>query len=941
MDSASLKNRDLGSKTFVQELGHTRDVGKLNIGTGRYFETFHLERRALHQSTRVLAWEEGKQTICSTHVRDVAVRTIMEGEKCVQYKSTANLNINILDLGTPCPFYAKGNCVFSERCNFIHGLEEVDETTLVEAETSRPKIDEDMVEDPPKTKMPTSRHKGREDSTRMSDLLRELKGVIGEEASAKAEEDFNEQFTSADPKTPPGLEAFAMQTGHPSPVPSRLGPPDDATPAIEEHPAPVHRQDEPVHYASGLLSPVALPDLHLRSFSRDYLDDEQDSEASFATWATPHPLALSPPRSPARTSTFDLLSSPFGSPSSRIMSPNLAAFLNRIHPLSPTPSNNAIDHLHHDSPGLNLNDLDSPESHQYMTETVQPASRLLDDEDEDEAHVFGRVVRDNHAQEVPTALWDSPESLSHATQPITPTAQAVNDDNERIGRANATQAHANTHWDKRHVNSQHHPPTDDIRTASADFSDEEPSEGAIRGVGDQDDSLVLWDINVLDSPDSHGHATGNAPATSQILNDEDEIRDFDVVGDAQSQEGSTSRWSSNDATPYYPRHVVEPFQLSGDMEDEDEARVFGHIIRDDQAVVATPESRRNTTEMSRDLNDDNDDEERASERAARDAEAGKGPVSQWRFSDTTTGVVQPAYMDVDDMDDEVDVRDEDEEQVFVRVAREADVQEGPTARWDSINQDTALFMGSMTSEEIEAALNRTRPTEYLKSPEQQFDANEIFTSSPTPPPTNIEELEDEEDDAFTEYSPTAQLAYLDDTTAIVAQDDTLYGIYDVYSDMDPDDVANRSDIGSSDSSPPQGFIEPPPLMTPQSTLRRSVVFTPPPRSGVRTSMDSIASRNSNSGTSSPALQPWQSPFTIQMQRPESIRLPLRPPSLHGGSHKSSADDTPLSTPASSNVSQASRPASPAEFPSSSKVPFGFRKSFTLVRGYLVNLVHKI
>jgi hypothetical protein len=87
--------------------------------------------------------------------------------------------------------------------------------------------------------------------------------------------------------------------------------------------------DPSPHASVGLLSPIELSTLNLGPFR---LDDNviENTNSSYAdTWKPPNPLLPSPPHSPSVSSTFDLLSSPFGIFSSRVVSPYLGAFLGR------------------------------------------------------------------------------------------------------------------------------------------------------------------------------------------------------------------------------------------------------------------------------------------------------------------------------------------------------------------------------------------------------------------------------------------------------------------------------------------------------------------------------------------------------------------------------------------------------------------------------------
>ena len=123
-------------------------------------------------------------------------------------------------------------------------------------------------------------------------------------------------------------------------IPVSSHPESDAQPSsVEVTPSePV----EPSPYVSvGLLSPIELSNLHLGPFRLDdnvVTEDAHSFDSGYAdTWKPPNPLLPSPPRSPSISSTFDLLSSPFGTHSSRVLSPYLAPFLARS-PMSPARS---------------------------------------------------------------------------------------------------------------------------------------------------------------------------------------------------------------------------------------------------------------------------------------------------------------------------------------------------------------------------------------------------------------------------------------------------------------------------------------------------------------------------------------------------------------------------------------------------------------------------
>ena len=123
-------------------------------------------------------------------------------------------------------------------------------------------------------------------------------------------------------------------------------------------------QSEPVdpspHVSIGLLSPIELSTLNLGPLRLDdnvVTEDDNSFDSGYAdTWKPPNPLLSSPPHSPPIGSTFDLLSSPFGTLSSRIASPYLGAFLAR----SPVSSARTISAIIDDVPSLDLG-LGSPE----------------------------------------------------------------------------------------------------------------------------------------------------------------------------------------------------------------------------------------------------------------------------------------------------------------------------------------------------------------------------------------------------------------------------------------------------------------------------------------------------------------------------------------------------------------------------------------------------
>ncbi|KII88160.1 hypothetical protein PLICRDRAFT_614127 [Plicaturopsis crispa FD-325 SS-3] len=116
-------------------------------------------------------------------------------------------------------------------------------------------------------------------------------------------------------------------------------PVDTVHPVLE--PIAEHGPSSPVgneHAYAEFLSPVEMSPAPLRNFSRDYCESglrrEDSIDSGYAdSWTGPTPFRMSPPtQNPHRSSTFDLLASPFGSPAVRILSPRLGAFHVQSHP---------------------------------------------------------------------------------------------------------------------------------------------------------------------------------------------------------------------------------------------------------------------------------------------------------------------------------------------------------------------------------------------------------------------------------------------------------------------------------------------------------------------------------------------------------------------------------------------------------------------------------
>ena len=216
-------------------------------------------------------------------------------------------------------------------------------------------------------------------------------------------------------------------------VPISSHPGSDAQPSYFEV-TPSVPVDPSSRASIGLLSPIELSTLNLGPLRLDdnvVTEDGNSFDSGYAdTWKPPNPLLSSPPRSPSISSTFDLLSSPFGSHSSRIVSPYLGAFLARS-PVSPARTISAmLDEVPPLDLGLgspeenasppsvgNLDDISYTSSHSSSNDQDSANvsdSRVEDIEDEnlDESHLLGH---DSYYASIwdpesgPTALFVGPD----------------------------------------------------------------------------------------------------------------------------------------------------------------------------------------------------------------------------------------------------------------------------------------------------------------------------------------------------------------------------------------------------------------------------------------------------------------------------------------------------------------------------------------------------
>jgi hypothetical protein len=250
-------------------------------------------------------------------------------------------------------------------------------------------------------------------SPRMSDLLFALRDVIGDDPDdplggttfindSNASRESNS--TSAASLHSHEDETTVGDSGSPAMDAVNTTPADNATLCVppESHSSRNSSPDTehlPVYHTestdtSDLLSPVILSQLNLTAFAQfDSTSSSKDGDSidsGYAdSWTAPQPFAKTPPRSPLY-STFDLLSSPFGPPSSRVLSPRLSAFITRP-PASPfgtslsavdDPADLSLDSPEKESDGADVAD-DSPRSPSGVLET---SGNPIADEDVERDH---------------------------------------------------------------------------------------------------------------------------------------------------------------------------------------------------------------------------------------------------------------------------------------------------------------------------------------------------------------------------------------------------------------------------------------------------------------------------------------------------------------------------------------------------------------------------
>jgi len=272
----------------------------------------------------------------------------------------------------PCPFYSQGRCLFSDSCSFLHEVKIKAPKTSVHVPSSVPPENADSnpaehIGSVPRPESPISPNR----SPRMTSLLLALEGVIGDDGlgagtageaiawTIKVPPHFVDHGDPGDHlTTDPEDDAVQIPTAQSSPrVTYSLPMPAEAP---EDLPVPL---DHPLETTTSAVD-TSLDSIHPRSpnpttwgshvFSpqpsdKPSRDDSIDSGYAELRASTPPPLSLSTSLSQWRPSTLDLLSSPFGSPTTRafpppqsrlgaLISPRFGSFPSSVSERAPSPT---------------------------------------------------------------------------------------------------------------------------------------------------------------------------------------------------------------------------------------------------------------------------------------------------------------------------------------------------------------------------------------------------------------------------------------------------------------------------------------------------------------------------------------------------------------------------------------------------------------------------
>ena len=262
----------------------------------------------------------------------------------------------------PCPFYSQGRCLFSDSCSFLHQVKVKVPKSSIHLPSSAATENEDCTS--PRSVSSSGPPTSPRRSPRITGLLLALKGVISgddteygttdEETPSPVmdQENPEEGLTthSDDAPAPPRpqssqevYEDFRVPIGASADLPIPIIPPDhppeSTTGAVDKSLDRSHQHSpDPTTRGSSIFSLQA---------AKPSRDDSIDSGYAEVRASTPPLLTLSTPQPQWSHSTLNLLSSPFGSPTSRafpqarlsvLISPRFGSFPSSVSERAPSPT---------------------------------------------------------------------------------------------------------------------------------------------------------------------------------------------------------------------------------------------------------------------------------------------------------------------------------------------------------------------------------------------------------------------------------------------------------------------------------------------------------------------------------------------------------------------------------------------------------------------------
>ncbi|KAH9005023.1 hypothetical protein EDB86DRAFT_1705708 [Lactarius hatsudake] len=272
----------------------------------------------------------------------------------------------------PCPFYSQGRCVFAASCGFLHDAkfkgsvdrQSANVSLIATSSRSSTSSMDSVVKVPIAVHSPTSLSSPAH-SPRMANLLSALQGIIGPDPQESTElsasvggeplcdiSDASHLLGTVEGMSAVRDENMEHVLGQGGDAPGRSQPQNsadviggvrdftnDTSPAGDSG----ILEDEKRNLSSppGLLSPVQIgtvpPVLFPHSGSDTALACNGPIDFDSAEpWVGPTPFSLSPPHLSQPGSTLDLLSSPFGSPVSRVLPKRLSSSASRKQSNPPT-----------------------------------------------------------------------------------------------------------------------------------------------------------------------------------------------------------------------------------------------------------------------------------------------------------------------------------------------------------------------------------------------------------------------------------------------------------------------------------------------------------------------------------------------------------------------------------------------------------------------------